>query len=99
MANPVDPRQALIDLENKKFRQGTGPDDIGVKVFGEFQAISGTHPLDGVQWDSYSIVYNSLTDVVTYYDGGLSGTPVLIFTATYQTARKKKQISGEWTTP
>lgn len=95
MSNPVDPRQPLIDLENKKFRQGTGPNDIGVKVFGA----GGSHPLESVTWDSYSIAYNATTDVVTYYQGGLAGTAVLICTITYQTTRKKKSSSVEWSTP
>jgi len=101
MSNPVDPRQPLIDLENKKFRQGTGPDDIGIKVFGNLTASAGTHPLESVNWDSYSITRNTLTDVVTYYQGGLSGTAVIIFTATFSSARKKPSqfVSGVWSTP
>lgn len=92
MADFVDPRQPLIDLENKKFRQGTGPDDIGVKVF-----LDGVgNPLNDFKWDSYKVTYNTLTDVVEYYQGGLTGTLLITFTATYSTARKKNVISGVW---
>lgn len=99
MSNPVDPRQPLIDLENKKFRQGFDADDIGVKVFGEFTAVSGTHPLDSVQWDSYQVTRNSLEDIVEYYQGGLLGTLVITFTATFEDTRKKKLLSGVWVRP
>lgn len=96
MSSLVNPRQPLIDLENKKFRQGVDGNDIGVKVFSE-----GSHPLDAVDWDSYGVVRNSLTDVVTYYQGGLTGTVVLIFTATFSSPRKKASefVSGVWSTP
>lgn len=101
MSNPVDPTQSLIQLENKKFRQGVDADDIGVKVFGEFAAnvSSGTHPLESVEWDSYQITYQSDRDIVEYYEGGLSGALVITFTAIYADFRKKRVLSGEWVKP
>ena len=45
---------------------------------------------------SYNITYNTTTNVIEYYTGGLSGTLVATLTLTYQNARKKKIVSGEW---
>jgi hypothetical protein len=99
MSNPVDPSQSLIQLENKKFRQGVGPDDIGVKVFGEFAPSSAGHPLDSIVWDSYVTSETSTTDTIEYYQGGVTGTLVITFTAIYSDFRKKNLISGAWVTP
>jgi hypothetical protein len=56
----------------------------------------GLGPIATVNWDSWNISETSLTDIVTWYDGGLAGTPTLTFTATYTNTRKKKVVSGEW---
>lgn len=100
MSEKIDPRRPVIDLELEKFRHATGdPTDVGVKVFGDLQASAGTHPLESVDWDSYSITRNTLTDVVEYYQGGLAGTLLITFTATFETSRKKNLVSGVWETP
>jgi hypothetical protein len=90
----IDPKRSTIDLENAKFREGQNSQDIGVRVFGNF---GGTWtPLNTVSWDSYTITYGTSTDVVEYFSGGLTGSLVATFTATYQDFRKRKVISGEW---
>ena len=99
----IDPKEGTWDLENKKFARNsagkvvvrTADDDLLTAV----QALSSSGPLAGLQWDAYDITYNALTDVVEYYQGGLGGTLLITFTQTYATTRKKRVVSGVWTTP
>ena len=68
----------------------------GTKRPMDVNAIGGS-PAASVEWDSFLITDNTLTDVVTFYTGGLGGTLVATFTATYTSSRKKTLVSGVWT--
>lgn len=56
-------------------------------------------PLSFLRWDAFSITRTPLTDVVEYYSGGLGGTLLVTFTATFTNASKSDLASGVWTTP
>lgn len=94
----ISPRQHTVDLENEKFAKNSSNKTV-VRVSDDdlISAILSATPLAGLEWDSYSITYNSLTDVVEYFQGGLTGTLLKTFTQTYDSTRKKKVVSGVWT--
>lgn len=94
---PGDPC-AINTLEQKKFAKDENG-NIVVRVRDDFSGTDVSNPLAGLNWDAFLITDNTLTDVVTYYEGGLSGTLLATFTATYTSARKKTLVSGEWVYP
>ena len=53
----------------------------------------------GVELGKYSwqVTYNTTTDVIQYFEGTLAGTLIATLTLTYENARKKRLVSGEWT--
>jgi hypothetical protein len=98
----IDPCRGTNQLENEKFALNENG-DVVIRVRDEF-ASSGSgsdvsNPLAGLNWDAFLITDNTLTDVVQYYEGGLAGTLLATFTATYTSARKKTVVSGVWTYP
>lgn len=92
----IDPCRGTLKLENDKFalnEQGK----VVVRVADD--SANASNPLSGLDWDSFLITDNTTTDVVQYFQGGLAGTLLATFTATYTSARKKTLVSGVWTYP
>ena len=92
----IDPCRGTNQLENDKFALNENGDVI-VRVSDD--SSNASNPLVGLNWDAFLITDNTLTDVVQYYEGGLAGTLLATFTATYVSSRKKTLVSGEWTYP
>ncbi|RKZ91677.1 MAG: hypothetical protein DRQ40_09580 [Gammaproteobacteria bacterium] len=92
----IDPCRGTLVLENEKFAKNSDGKTVVRVADDDLLAAIGSGPLAGINWDAYTITYNSLTDVVEYYEGGVAGTILITFTATYQTTRKKKVLSGVW---
>lgn len=92
----IDPCRSTNDLENSRFALDSN-NDVVVRVVDTEAGAS--NPLDGLNWDAFLITDNTLTDVVQYYSGGLAGTLLATYTATYTSARKKTLVSGVWTYP
>lgn len=97
-STPISPREHTVDLENEKFaRNSQGRTVVRVADDDLLAALQASTPLAGVPWDAYTITYNTLTDVVEYFQGGTGGTLLKTFTQTYATTRKKQVVSGVWT--
>lgn len=98
----INPKLPTLDLENAKFALNENG-DVVVRVRDEFASGGSgadvSNPLQGLNWDAYLITDNLLTDVVQYYQGGLSGTLLATFTATYTSRRKTTLVSGVWVYP
>ena len=84
MAIPCDTRE----LENKKFFENS-KGEVTVRVGGQ-----GTL-LEGVQWDAVGATYpDALTEVYSFYSGGLAGTLEATITVIYSNASKTDLVSA-----
>ena len=91
----VDRHDNLQSMEKEKFRKDDVTGEKFVAVCDEIAHQKLDEIANGSRL-SYQITYNATTDVIEYYEGGLAGTLVATLTLTYQTARKKVLLSGEW---
>lgn len=71
------------DLENLKFIEKPNG-QVSVRVYSV-----GGDLLTGVEWDAISVAYpNTVTEVFSYYSGGLAGTLVATVTVVYTNSSK-----------
>lgn len=71
------------DLENLKFIEKPNG-QVAVRVYSV-----GGDLLTGVEWDAISVAYpNTVTEVFSYYSGGLAGTLVATVTVVYTNSSK-----------
>ena len=89
------------DLERSAFRidDATTPKTVSKAVCDEttHDKLDDLIAASGGGRLSYQITYNTTTDVIQYFSGGLGGTLEATLTITYENARKKRILSGEWT--